>query len=57
MDGLVLSPRVAVQFTPVEGQRLRLKYDRAFSTPSQTDLFVDLEAARLGPLPYSLRAM
>jgi iron complex outermembrane receptor protein len=57
MDGLVLSPRVAVQFTPVEGQRLRLKYDRAFSTPSQTDLFVDLEAARLDPLPYSLRAV
>jgi iron complex outermembrane receptor protein len=57
MDGLVLSPRVALQFTPRDGQRLRLKYDRAFSTPSQTDLFVDLEAARLGPLPFSLRAV
>ncbi len=57
MRGTVFSPRVALQFTPRPGQRLRVKYDRAFSTPTQTDLFVDLEAARLSPLPYSLRAL
>lgn len=57
MRGSVLSPRVALQFTPSPRQRLHVKYDRAFSTPSQTDLFVDIEAARLTPLPFLLRAV
>lgn len=57
MSGTVFSPRVALQFTPKPGQRLRVRYERAFATPTQTDLFVDIEVARLTPLPYSMRAV
>lgn len=57
MPDAVFSPRLALQFAPAEGQRLRVRYDRAFSTPTPTDLFVDVHAASLAPLPYNLRAV
>ncbi len=40
----VWSPRVALLFKPVENQNFRLTYNRAFSTPSTNNLFLDLEA-------------
>lgn len=57
MPDAVFSPRLALQFSPSEGQRLRVRYDRAFSTPTATDLFVDVTAASLSPLPYTLKAV
>lgn len=56
MDGLVLSPRVAAVFKPRSGHNFRLTYNRAFQNPTSTDLFLDLVAARLDPLPFALRA-
>lgn len=38
----VFSPRVALVFKPVENQNFRLTYNRAFSTPSTLNLFLDL---------------
>ncbi|MEP6905699.1 MAG: TonB-dependent receptor, partial [Gemmatimonadales bacterium] len=38
----VYSPRVALVFKPAENQNFRLTFDRAFSTPSTLNLFLDL---------------
>jgi len=55
----VFSPRAALVFKPSEDQAFRLTFNRAFSTPSSLNQFLDLaspipdaNAARLG---YSLR--
>ena len=40
--GVVLSPRAAIVVHPAAGHTLRLTYNRAFSTPSSYDLFLDL---------------
>ncbi|MFN2602500.1 MAG: TonB-dependent receptor domain-containing protein [Gemmatimonadaceae bacterium] len=37
----VFSPRVALVYKPVENQNFRLTYNRAFSTPSTNNLFLD----------------
>ena len=37
----VFSPRLALVFKPVENQNFRLTYNRAFSTPSTNNLFLD----------------
>ena len=42
----VFSPRVALVFKPVEEQNFRLTYNRAFSTPSTNNLFLDRLARR-----------
>ncbi len=56
----VWSPRAALVFQPKENQSLRLTYNRAFSTPSSLNLFVDISGgfapAPLGQLGYSTRA-
>jgi iron complex outermembrane receptor protein len=57
IDDVQLSPRVALSFAPRDGQRWHLSYNRAFTTPTSTDLFVDLVVAQLTPLPYSIRAI
>lgn len=57
IDGVVLSPRLALQYAPADGQRWRVSYNRAFTTPTATDLFLDIVAARLSPLPFSVRAI
>jgi iron complex outermembrane receptor protein len=57
LDGTQVSPRVALQFAPRDGQRWHLSYNRAFTTPTSTDLFVDLVVAQLSPLPYDIRAV
>lgn len=55
----VFSPRAAVVFKPAEGQALRLTYNRAFSTPSSLNQFLDLASAipdpNLGRLGFSVR--
>lgn len=57
LDGLVFSPRVGLSWTPVQGHTLRASYNRAFSTPAPLQLFADILAARLDPLPYKLQAI
>ncbi len=44
-----ISPRAALVFKPAEGQNFRLTYNRAFATPSSSNLFLDIIAARLPP--------
>ncbi|HST58623.1 MAG TPA: TonB-dependent receptor, partial [Longimicrobium sp.] len=55
----VFSPRAALVFKPREGQALRIAYNRAFSTPSSLNQFLDLGSAipnaQLAQLGYSLR--
>jgi hypothetical protein len=41
LDDAVFSPRVALVFKPVENQNFRVTYNRAFSTPSTNNLFLD----------------
>ncbi|MDE2655149.1 MAG: TonB-dependent receptor [Gemmatimonadota bacterium] len=59
-----VSPRAALVFSPAEEQSFRLTYNRAFATPSSTNLFLDIIANRdilggaLAPLgvQYPVRA-
>ena len=48
-----LSPRAALVYKPREAQTLRLTYNRAFSTPTSNNLYLDLQTSRdpfgLGP--------
>jgi len=44
LDEAVFSPRLALVFKPLENQSLRATYNRAFSTPSTNNLFLDLLA-------------
>ncbi len=57
MTGTVFSPRVALLVTPRAGQRFRVSYNRAFSTPTPANLSLDVFAASLNPLPYSVRGV
>ena len=56
----VWSPRAALVFRPRESQSIRFTYNRAFSTPSSLNLFLDVSGgfapAPLGQLGYSTRA-
>jgi outer membrane receptor for ferrienterochelin and colicins len=55
----VFSPRAAVVFTPATDHAFRLTFNRAFSTPSSLNQFLDLGSAipnaQLAQLGYSLR--
>lgn len=55
------SPRAALVFKPTENQNFRLTFNRAFATPTSTNLFLDIVAAQipLDPLPlgYDIRAL
>lgn len=56
----VLSPRAALVLRPTESHNLRLAYNRAFSTPTTNNLFLDLFADSLRTptgiaLPYAIR--
>ena len=54
-----VSPRVALVLTPTEGQSLRFTYNRAFSTPSTNNLFLDILAAEIPIIPgisYGIRS-
>ncbi|HUF50454.1 MAG TPA: TonB-dependent receptor [Longimicrobiales bacterium] len=60
LDKWIFSPRAALVFTPVENQSVRATYNRAFSTPSSLNLFLDIDAgpapSTLGLLGFRLRA-
>jgi outer membrane receptor for ferrienterochelin and colicins len=60
LDEWVFSPRAALIFTPVEDQSFRVSYNRAFSTPSSLNLFLDIDGGpapqQLGQLGFRLRA-
>jgi outer membrane receptor for ferrienterochelin and colicins len=55
----VFSPRAGVVWNPVDGQTFRASYNRAFSTPSSLNQFLDLGTAvpnpQLAQLGYSVR--
>ncbi len=55
LDKAVFSPRAALVFKPDENQNVRFTYNRAFETPDNTDLFLDLVAGHAGP--YTVRAL
>lgn len=60
LEDPVFSPRVALVFKPADNQNLRLTYNRAFSTPSTNNLFLDLVAGRVptsGTQLYGVRAL
>ena len=56
-----ISPRAALVVRPADGQNFRFTYNRAFATPTTTNLFLDIIAAQipLSPLPisYNIRAL
>ncbi|MGH7720661.1 MAG: TonB-dependent receptor domain-containing protein [Gemmatimonadaceae bacterium] len=58
LEDVVWSPRAALVFKPSDTQNWRLTYNRAFSTPTTNNLFLDLLAGSLRPLaPYDVRAL
>lgn len=61
LDDPVFSPRAALIFKPDERQSFRIAYNRAFTTPSPVNLFLDTSAGRapdpLGALGYRVRAL
>jgi outer membrane receptor for ferrienterochelin and colicins len=53
----VFSPRAALVFKPAAGHNFRATYNRAFSTPTSLNLFLDIDAGPLGALgPFGFRA-
>ena len=56
----VLSPRAALVFKPKPGQNFRFSYNRAFSTPSALNYYLDISGGvappPLGGLGYTTRA-
>ena len=55
----VFSPRAALVFKPTPEHNFRATYNRAFSTPSSLNLFLDIDggpAGALGPLGFRVRA-
>jgi outer membrane receptor for ferrienterochelin and colicins len=60
LESAVLSPRAALVFKPTADQALRLTFNRAFSTPSNNNLFLDIVAGRINLSPtigYNVRAL
>ena len=56
LEDLVFSPRAALVLTPQENQNFRLTFNRAFSTPTTNNLFLDIVALEnLGGLGYDIR--
>lgn len=58
LESAVLSPRVALVFKPTANQAFHLTFNRAYSTPSNNDLFLDISGGQLpGGLPFFVRAL
>jgi iron complex outermembrane receptor protein len=56
LEDLVFSPRAAISINPMENQNLRFTFNRAFSTPTTNNLFLDIVALEnLGGLGYDIR--
>lgn len=51
-----ISPRAALVFKPAEAQNFRLTYNRAFATPTSSNLFLDIVAATVLKDFYDVRA-
>lgn len=56
LEDINWSPRAAIVFKPSEDQALRFTYNRAFSTPSNNNLFLDIVAGSL-PTGSKIRAL
>ena len=59
LDDNVFSPRAALVFEPAENHSFRATFNRAFSTPTTLNLFLDISggpAGELGPLGYRVQA-
>jgi outer membrane receptor for ferrienterochelin and colicins len=55
----IVSPRLAMIFTPAPGHGVRATYNRAFTTPLPSFLFLDSEGPRIpldGPFGYPVRS-
>jgi iron complex outermembrane receptor protein len=50
LDHNILSPRAALVFEPAENHSIRASYNRAFSTPSTLNMFLDISGGPAGPL-------
>ena len=58
LDESHLSPRAALVYKPGEDQSFRVTYNRAFSTPSNNNLFLDIFAARnISGSPFNVKAL
>lgn len=58
LDESHLSPRAALVWKPRENQSFRVTYNRAFSTPSNNNLFLDiLAASNVAGTPFNVRAL
>jgi outer membrane receptor for ferrienterochelin and colicins len=59
LEDLVFSPRAGLVFRPEETHNFRVTYNRAFSTPTTNNLFLDLVAGRIpvGPVGYDIRTL
>ncbi|HUF89660.1 MAG TPA: TonB-dependent receptor [Gemmatimonadota bacterium] len=59
LEDLVFSPRAGLVFRPQDTHNLRVTYNRAFSTPTTNNLFLDLVAARIpvGAVGYDVRTL
>jgi outer membrane receptor for ferrienterochelin and colicins len=57
---MVFSPRAALVFKPTADQSFRATFNRAFSTPSSLNLFLDIDAGwagtSIGPMGFRARA-
>jgi outer membrane receptor for ferrienterochelin and colicins len=51
VDPVIVSPRAGLVFKPAPEHNVRLTYNRAFSSPSTLNLFLDLHG---GPAPFPL---
>jgi outer membrane receptor for ferrienterochelin and colicins len=59
LEEQVFSPRAGLVYRPVASHSFRLSYNRAFSTPSSLNYFLDISgglAPTIGPLGYGVRA-
>ena len=57
LDKAIFSPRAGLVFKPTPNQNFRVTYNRAFSTPTSLNLFLDIDAGALGALgPFGFRA-
>ncbi len=56
VDKPVFSPRAAFVFRPTAEHTLRITYNRGFDQPTSNNLFLDISAGQLGPLPFGIRA-
>jgi iron complex outermembrane receptor protein len=60
LSSAVWSPRAALVYKPTETSAFRVTFNRAFSTPSNNDLFLDIKAGRIPLSPtigYDVRAL